>query len=123
MKNAEICDFCEERESEGVFATDYAPVSLCYCKECMKVQNIRPIEIAIFGWARLGEKYFIPRVWADIGLNDDKTPYPPMVYCEGKYITVKELIENLTIEKINKWVKAPFRLKFCLEKFAEKINS
>ena len=117
MKGAEICDFCEINETYGVYSTDYAPVSLCYCKECLKHNNIRPIEIAIFGWARLGEKYFTPYKL------DDGKEYPPMVYCEGKYITVKELIENLTLENINKWVRTPWRLTLVLKKYEEAKGS
>jgi hypothetical protein len=115
MNNATICDFCEERESEGVYSTDYAPVSLCYCSECQKITNIRPKEIAIYGWARLGVKYFTPRIWKGVS-------YPPMVYSEGKYITVEELIKNLTLNKIDEYVTTTFRKELILEKFLESKN-
>jgi hypothetical protein len=114
------CDFCGSIENVGVFATDYAPVSLSYCGKCVKIPNIRPLEIAIYGWARLGEKYFTPRDWSKLGF-DDTTEYNPMVCVEGEYITVRELIEeHLTEENILKWVKTPFRLELCLQKFNER---
>jgi len=110
------CDFChQEKEGVRVYATDYAPVSLCYCPDCSNVPNIRPREIAIFGWGRLGEKYLTPRVWSEIG-GDDDTEYPPMVYSEGKYMTVKELIENITEEQIKDWVKWDYRASVAIKR-------
>lgn len=109
-----ICDFCREKETDNVYATDYAPVSLCYCDNCREIHNIRPREIAIFGWARLGELYFKPYIWNGV-------EYPPMVYSEGKYMTVKELIESLTEEKIREWIKPSFRLEMILKKFNAEV--
>jgi len=109
------CDFCRRKRKTGVYATDYAPVSLCYCKECIKVHNIRPLEVAVFGWARLGENYFTP-------YESDDIEYPPMVYYEGKYISVEELIKNLSEENIYKWFKPSFRLELIIKKFKESKN-
>jgi len=109
------CDFCQqEKEGVRVYATDYAPVSLSYCPDCANVPNIRPREIAIFGWGRLGDKYFTPYVHEGIETV-------PMVYSEGKYITVRELIENLTEDQINEWVKPEcnFRKPIILKRFKE----
>ena len=110
--NALNCDFCGGNNDVGVYATDYAPVSLCYCANCRNVPNIRPREIAIFGWGRLGDLYFTPYVHEGIETV-------PTVYSEGKYITVKELIENITEDQIREWVKADFRIPIILKRFKE----
>ena len=111
----EKCDFCGGNENVGVYATDYAPVSLCYCSNCLNYPNIRPREIAIYGWGRLGDLYFTPYI-------DEGLEYPPMVYSEGKYITVKELIENLTEEQINNWVRWDVRKDVILERFKDELE-
>jgi hypothetical protein len=94
----EMCDFCEKNETKGVYATDYAPVSLGYCEECHEIPNLRPLFIAIFGWGRIGDKYF-----KESFVLDDKV-YPPMTYYQGKYLTVEEMVSKLTEKKIKKLI-------------------
>ena len=87
------CDFCREREIEGVYATDHGPFSLGYCEECLKHPNIRTLGNGLSKWARFGDKAY--NEYKE--LNGEE----PNVYFKGKYMLLRDLVEVITVDDVD----------------------
>lgn len=99
MEKELICNFCNERVSVGVYATDHGPFSLAYCEECLNHKNIRTIGNGLSKWARFGDKSF------EEYKGEEWCGCEPNVYFNDKYITLRELVKIITIEDVEKYFK------------------
>lgn len=90
------CDFCLINDYVGVYATDYAPISLSYCDECLKYKNIRTIGSGLLKWARFGDKSFEE--------YSDLLGCEPTVFFKGNYITLRNLIKIITVNDIKEYL-------------------
>lgn len=95
MENKLICQMCTTKDSVGVYSTDYAPVSLSYCEECLKYKNIRPLFTALLKWARQGEDAF-----EDKG----RSGCEPNVFFKDQYITLRKLVDVFNINDIEEYL-------------------
>lgn len=86
------CNFCKEKESVGVYATDHGPFSLAYCEKCLNHDNIRTIGNALSKYARYGDKAF----------GEYNEISEPNVYFKGKYILLRELIKIITVDDVER---------------------
>ena len=87
------CDFCREREIEGVYATDHGPFSLGYCEECLKHPNIRTLGNGLSKWGRFGESAF--------NEYKDYNGSEPKVYFNGEYMLLRDFVTIINEEHIN----------------------
>jgi DNA-binding CsgD family transcriptional regulator len=92
MSKELMCDFCKVNEAKGIYAVDHGPFSLAYCEECLKHPNIRTLGNGLSKWGRFGDKAFDEYHTLD---NPE-----PNVYFNGEYITLRELINVISIEDV-----------------------
>jgi len=82
-----LCDFCNTRESVGVFST-HMPMSLDYCQECLDAKDIRTRHNVHMNWINIGDTY----------LDNDFT-----VWFDNKYMSIKEYITELKLSDVLKY--------------------
>lgn len=87
-----ICSYCKTNEASGVWASNFGPVSLAECDECLNHPTLRPLRTGLIRWVSYG----------DITLNERGfNPSDTKVYFNGEYQLLKEVINNLTKEEID----------------------
>lgn len=107
-----MCDFCRERESISVYAVDHGPFSLAYCDECLKHPNIRTVFNALSKFIRLG--YVVFDEYKDLNGAE------PNVYYNGRYISLRELVEIIDVAGVEKYVP---KNSFLYPILIDKLNS
>ena len=94
VKIMDKCDFCDdENETVGVYSTDFAPASMCYCYSCRRVPNLRTKVNMMWNWARRGDSYLTNERYHD-----------PMVYYNGLYISGKIFIRELSSKYVEEYL-------------------
>lgn len=113
MKDKDMkCDFCRERESKGVYATDHGPFSLAYCEECLKHPNIRTLGNGLSKWARFDDKSFDEYKI----MNEEE----PNVYFKGEYMLLRDLVKVITVDDVDEYFGD--KKSSLIELIKDKIN-
>ena len=111
---ADKCDFCGiEKDGIGVYSTDYAPASLSYCDDCVKIPNIRPMYNALHNWIRKGDKFL-----NEINISQSE----PNVYYKGKYMLFSDYVKEYITEEQKEYLFEKEYLSMTWTEYSEKIR-